>query len=196
MAPVPAEWQATLGCVAVTGGASLPIQTRLSYGFSVLGFNPADINVVPEPVPAFLLQGQPSDHQTWGPYNAQSDMWNGNSYVNNIVLIPKTRTAIYCGAHGTGPFCYGSPGVECTDPEVPAHGYHTYPYRYQNWLIDMGQWAEVRAGSRQPWDIRPYAYYPVTYPTAARGHHVIGSTYDPADCVLYVMQANVCGYGF
>ena len=52
--------------------------------------------------------------------------------------------------------------LKCTTRNA-GDGYHTYPYHYQNWLIDMGQWAEVRAGSRQPWDIRPYAYYPVTY---------------------------------
>ena len=193
MAPIPAEWQAALGGVAITGGASLPIQSRLPYGFSAGVFNPDDIDVV-DPVPVFVVQGQPSDHQTWGPWDGHSEMWNANAWVNNVCLIAGTRTAIWCGAHGIGPFCYGSPGIECTDPEQPHHGYHGYPYRYQHWLIDMYEWAEVKAGHRQPWDVLPYAYYGVTYPFTSRNHYVIGCAYDPTECILYVMQSQVCGY--
>jgi hypothetical protein len=200
MGHVPPEWQAALGGPALAGGGGIPIITRQPYGHSLYSFDPSQVNVV-EPVPTTMILGHDDAHAL-GVWGAQSDVWNGSSIPHGIALINGTKVTLIAGWHGTGPWCYGNggpqnpppPGENCYDPVIPAHGTHAYPYRYQMWAYDTAQLAEVKAGKRATWDVKPYAIWTPTFPTPSCCPNILGMAYDPAKQMLYLMQAKVHGF--
>lgn len=198
MGHVTPEWRQALGGPALAGGGGIPIIDRQPYGFSLYSFDPAQVNVAPEPVPSTMLMGHDDAHKLaeWG---AQSDVWNGSSVYHGIAMIDETRTTLVVGFHGKGPWCYGNggptnpppPGENCYDPVIPAHGTHAYPYVYQLWPFDTRELAEVKAGKREPWNVKPYAIWNPTFPTPSCCPIIMGVAYDRTKKILYLMQAKV-----
>jgi hypothetical protein len=118
------------------------------------------------------------------------------------VIPDGTRSALYFGSNGTGAACYGG-GVsdpalhnvkdasgqnQCYDPVDSNKGTHSYPYRYQVWAYDLNDFAAVKAGKLNPWDVRPYAVWELKLPTPAAHMILGGATWDAATRTLYVSQ--------
>ena len=104
-AEVPASWRAALGGPIVNGQCCLPIVTRTSYGPALFAINPADIGVR-NPAPAIPLVYYPSDHFV-NDWNVKSTFWNGSTEIGGVVIPENTRSALFFGRQGLGPFCYG-----------------------------------------------------------------------------------------
>jgi hypothetical protein len=201
LAAVPEEWQDALGGPAITGQCCIPIVSRTSWGPDAFSWNPADLGSK-KPVPVNALLFYTGDHSTLGPWEGSNPVYGGVTQVGGLALIAGTRTALFFGTNGVGPFCYG-PGTDnqqlagkpvpdttdtfCYDPATFEKGQHAYPYNYQVWAYDLNDWAAVRAGRRQPWDIKPYATWPIDLPTA--GMFAVGGVgYDPQRQLLYISQ--------
>ena len=91
-----------------------------------------------------------------------------------------------------GPGCPGGVDRWCLDPAIGSKGTHAYPYSYYVWAYDANDLASVKAGRKAPWDVRPYAAWPLTLPYSSTGSAVLnGATYDPRSGLIYVSQ----GYG-
>ena len=211
MANVPAEWQAKLGGPAITGQCCIPIAWRTSWGPSAFAWNPGHIGVM-NPVPATPLLYYPQAHYTLGRWDSSNPVYGGTTQVNGVALIAGTRTALYIGRNGTGPFCYGNGtsiqslvgthgvdgGLYCYDPTDAAKGQHAYPYNYQIWAYDLNDLAAVKAGTKQPWDVVPYGVWPFTFPTSEPTVRIGGIGYDPTRQMMYVSQmfADQDGYGY
>ena len=198
MGHVTPEWRVALGGPALAGGGGIPIIDRQPYGFSLYSFDPAQVNVV-EPVPTTMLMGHDDTHKL-GEWGAQSNVWNGSSVYHGIAMINGTRVTLVAGFHGTGPWCYGdggtapSDGQRCYDPTIPAHGTHAYPYVYRLWAFDTREMAEVKAGKREAWNVKPYGNWDITLPTPSCCPILMGLAYDDAKQLLYLMQAKVHGF--
>ncbi len=111
MANIPAAWQADFGGPALTGQAALSIITRTSYGPSVSVFDPDAIGIL-DPVPAKMIVGYPSTHQTLGTYGGTSLNFNMGTAVNGVVFPERSRSVLFFGRHGLGytglgDGCYG-----------------------------------------------------------------------------------------
>jgi hypothetical protein len=65
------------------------------------------------------------------------------------------------------------------------------PYQPEVWAYDAGQLAQVRAGRRRPWQVRPYAVWRLSLPFAPP--QVGGVAYDPAHRLIYLAQQYVDG---
>ena len=211
MANVPAEWQAKLGGPAITGQCCLPIAYRTSWGPSAFAWNPAHVGAV-NPVPASPLLYYPGGHPTLGHWESSNPVFGGTTQINGVAVIAGTRTALYFGRNGTGPFCYGNgtgnqslvgtigPDHEifCFDPSNPAKGQHAYPYHYQIWAYDLNDLAAVKAGTKQPWEVVPYGVWPFTLPTPEATVRIGGIGYDATRQMIYVSQmlADQDGYGY
>ena len=201
MAAVPPEWQSSLGGPAITGQCCIAIITRSSWGPAAFAFDPAEVsagrNANAEP-----LLYYPLDHPTLGPWEGSNPTYGGTMQLGGVALIAGTRTALFIGRNGMGPFCYGNgtgdqalaasrpTGNEryCYDPTNTDKGQHAYPYRYQMWAYDLSELAEVRAGRRDPWSVKPYGVWPFDLPTAEPGVRIGGVAYDPARQRIYVAQ--------
>ncbi len=203
MARVPPEWQSKLGGPAITGQCCVPIVGRTSWGPAAFAWDPTEfaqpkdkeINAVP-------LVYYPAEHPTLGPWSGSNPTYGGTIQMGGVAVIDRTRTAVFVGRNGTGPYCYGI-GVGdksltatkndkgetlCYDPATSDKGQHAYPYRYQMWAYDLNEWAEVAAGKRDPWSVKPYGVWPFDLPFPEANTRINGVTFDPATRRLFVGQ--------
>lgn len=200
MATVPAEWQPLLGGAAATGQCCIPIVSRTSVGPAAFAFDPARVGefaVSASPLLYYTLQ-----HPTLGAWEGSNPTYGAVTGMGGLALIAGTRTALYFGRNGLGTHCYGSGTADrsldntrsadgetlCYDPSSSDKGSHAYPYRYQVWAYDLNDFAAVRAGSKQPWDVQPYGVWPLTFPTPEPGVRMGGVAYDSQRQVVYVAQ--------
>jgi hypothetical protein len=211
MSTVPAEWQAKLGGTAITGQCCLPIAWRTSWGPSAFAFNPTDIATQPK-VNATPLLYYSDSHPSLGSWALSNPTYGGTTQITGVAVIAGSRTVLFFGRTGTGAFCYGNgtkdtalvgkigPDNEvwCFDPTSTAKGQHAYPYNYQIWAYDLNDLAAVKAGTKQPWDVRPYGVWPFTLPFAEPEVRLGGIGYDASRQVIYVSQlyADQDGYGY
>lgn len=210
MAALPGEWQSVLGGAAITGQCCIPIVTRTSWGPSAFSFNPSRIGE--SVVPASPLLYYTKEHPTLGSWDASSPVYGATMSMGGLVVVPGTRTALYFGANGTGENCYGNgtgdPALHktvggdgalyCYDPTDTSKGSHAYPYRYQIWAYDLADFAAVKAGTKQPWDVKPYGVWPFDLPTQSSKVRLGGVGYDQATGKLYLSQlyADQDGYSY
>jgi len=200
MAAVPSEWQAKLGGPAITGQCCIPIVWRTSNGPAALAFNPAQIGQAA--VSATPLLYYTLEHATLGPWEGSSPTYGSTTQINGVAVIAGTRTVLYVGRNGIGEMCYGNGtgnlslvgtfGTDgeryCYDPTNSDKGQHAYPYRYQVWAYDLNDFAAVKAGTKQPWDVVPYGVWPLSFPTPEGTVRVGGVAYDAQRQLLYISQ--------
>lgn len=202
MATVPPEWRAALGGPALTGQCCIPIISRTSYGPGVFAWNPAELGRG-EPLPATPLLYYPQQHATLGPWEGVNDVFGGTTEVAGVAIIGGTTTVLFAGRNGMGPFCYGQGTAEeskakdndpngekyCYDPTSTDKGQHAFPYRLQFWAYDVNDLAAVRAGKKDPWEVRPYGVWPFELPAIGDPHPRIGAlAYDPAHRRVFITQ--------
>jgi len=185
MAPVPAEWQATLGGSALTGNCCLSIISRTSYGPAVSIFDPDDVGMV-DPVPATPLLYYPAAHPL-AEWDATSMYFNGSTNIVGVAFPPGTRSVLFFGRQGIGEFCYGE-GAACEDPIDSSKGTHAYPYVHQVWAYDALDLQAVEEGGIQPWEPRPYAIWQLNQMENSGGATIAGATYDPASGRVYLTE--------
>ena len=201
LAHVPPDWQSRLGGPAITGQCCVPIISRTSWGPSAFTWEPSEVDFKNE-VDAIPLVYYPAEHATLGPWSGSNPTYGATAEVAGVALIAGTRTALFVGRNGMGPYCYGNgtgdrsldqttdkTGTKfCYDPANASKGQHAYPYRYQMWAYDLSEWAEVAAGRRDPWSVKPYAVWPFELPTPEPSVRIIGVAYDAAGRRLFVSQ--------
>lgn len=208
MALVPPEWQAALGGPAITGQFGTPIVWRTSWGPAAFAFNPTLIGN--SLVPAAPLVYYDSEHQTLGPWSSSNPVYGATTDKGGVAIIAGSRTLLFFGRNGTGPYCYGngtsdqllvgkigSDGAHwCYDPTNAAKGPHAYPYRYQIWAYDLNELAKVKRGEKRPWDVKPYGVWPFDLPTPEPSVRIAGLGYDSATQTIYLtqMRAEKDGY--
>lgn len=188
MAAIPAEWRAALGGPAVTGVCCLAIANRTSWGPALSVFDPADIGRVDGPVPATEVLGYPMAHPTLGEWRSGSTRYNGTTEIAGMAFPAGTRSVLFIGKQGTGPFCYGT-GETCSDPVAFDQGVHGYPYVHQVWAYDVNDLVKVKAGELEPWQVEPYATWRLTEMNDAGNASIRGAVYDAATRRLYVTTA-------
>jgi hypothetical protein len=203
MASVPQEWQAALGGAAVTGQCCIPIAGRTSWGPSLFSWNPSQLGRGAATGATPLLYYN-SEHPTLGPWEGSNPTYGGTTEMAGVAVIDGTRTALFVGRNGTGPFCYGDGVADqstargrghegqryCYDPVNADKGPHAYPYRLQFWAYDLGDLAAVRAGSKDPWEVVPYAVWPFDLPIHEPRRRVGSVAYDAATRRLFISQLN------
>ena len=210
MALVPVEWRALLGGPALTGQCCIPIASRTSWGPAAFSFNPIEVGQAA--VAANPLLYYSGEHPTLGHWDGSNPTYGATIQIGGMAVITGTRTAIYVGRNGTGPNCYGNGtsnqnlhgtlgadgALWCYDPTTSDKGSHAYPYRYQVWAYDLNDFAAVKAGSKQPWEVVPYEVWPFDLPTPEPSVKLGGVGYDPARQILYISQlgADKDGYSY
>ncbi len=210
MSVVPPEWRNLLGGPAATGQCCIPIVWRTSWGPSAFAFDPTQIGQ--QAVAASPLLYYPGEHPTLGLWDSSNPTYGATIQMGGMAIIAGTRTVLYFGRNGTGPNCYGNGtndrsldglvGADgahwCYDPTSTDKSQHAYPYRYQIWAYDLNDFAAVKAGTKQPWEIVPYGVWPFDFPTAEASVRIGGVGYDAANQLLYVSQilADKDGYSY
>jgi hypothetical protein len=211
LATVPPEWQTKLGGPAITGQCCVPIVSRTSWGPAAFAWDPAELDAKGRASVTPLVYYD-NEHQTLGPWSGSNPVYGATVEMGGLALIAGTRTALFIGRNGIGEFCYGNgtgdkslagtlgPDNEklCYDPVSSSKGQHAYPYRYQIWAYDLDDWAAVKAGKKDPWEVKPYAVWPFELPTPEPRMRIAGIAYDASRQRLYISQyeADRDGYDY
>jgi hypothetical protein len=214
------------GKVLSLGSGGLSIIGSTSAGPSAASFDPDDfagkshMDVVPANPLLYYTVANPfednlhQDCQLAGPHancpDDPSDYWNQATQLGGAFIPEGYRSLIYFGLHGTGDYCYGTgtsnPALHgsqvgdgshyCYDPISTAKGGHASGWRFQAYAYDLLDLAAVKAGTAQPWSLRPYATWeldiPNTYQTTITGNNWnagSGVAYDPATRRIFFSQA-------
>lgn len=210
MSLVPAEWQSRLGGPAITGQCCLSNIWRTSYGPSSFAFDPAEVGQATVDATAHVYYD--NDHKTLGSWEETGDAFGTTTQISGVAIIAGTRTALFFGRNGLGQPCYGNGtsnqslhgtygsdgAMWCYDPSSSDKGQHAFPYRYQIWAYDLNDFAAVRNGTKQPWEVVPYGVWPFELPTAQPEFRLGGVGYDSERQLLYISQvkADQDGYGY
>lgn len=199
MMDVPPEWRARLGGSALTGLCCVNIISRTSLGPAATAFAPEDVGRR-SPVPVTHLLGYPSAHPTLGEWSSESPLFNGNTQVGGGAFPAGSNRVLFFGRVGLGEFCYGTgtsssnlhgrPSADgttyCYDPVVSAQGTHGYPYALHVWIYDAHDLAEVAAGRKARWDVRPHDAGVLSVPFE-RGQKLVGGVaHDPETRRIFV----------
>ncbi|HUG85218.1 MAG TPA: hypothetical protein VMM13_11675 [Euzebya sp.] len=182
MTVVPEAWRTALGGPALTGNCCIPIVSRTSFGPALFGFDPDDIGSSAD-VAAQPLVYYPQQNPL-GPWEGTSLLYNGTTKIGGVAFPEGASSVLFFGKHGIGTFCYG---VGC----FPGAGQapHAAPYVSQVWAYDANSLAAVKAGTKQPWDVKPYATWEFQFPN--NGSKLVnGVAYDPATQRIFVSQEN------
>jgi hypothetical protein len=184
-APIPAEWQERFRGTVLNGQCCLSIISRTSFGPSVSVVSPEDLLAARDRTPATMLVGYPEGHLELGDGTATGPLFNLTSQVRGVVLPKGTSSVLFFGHHGLGRYCYGE-AAECGDPINLNKGGHAYPYQPQVWAYRASELADVRAGRKQPWDVRPYATWRVP---VLRDHRIGGVAVDEDSGRIFVLES-------
>jgi len=203
MTPVPSDWQGPLGGPALTGNCCLNIISTQSNGPAVAVFNPAQLGAG-APAPAKLLIAYPVSNPLGTGWGTQSKLFNGTTRITGVVFPPGTRSVLFFGRQGIGPFCYGEGtansaltgrgtgdgGTWCYDPADSNKGTHAYPYVYQIWAYDANDLLAVKKRSKAPYRVRPYGVWTLDLPFShpSDTHFIGGAAFDPEHNLIYVSQ--------
>jgi hypothetical protein len=194
MAPIPSVWQTALKGTVASGNCCLSIISRTSWGPAAFAWNPAQLTNVNTTVAATALLYYTQQNPTLGQWNDSTPVNNttvwwensGTGYRSGGVIPVGTRSILFFGSQGTGPFCYGSggtSGADCYDPVDSNKGLHGYPYQFQIMAFDLNDLAAVAAGTKQPYSVLPYAVWPLTTGIIGVGggddEYAGGAVYDP-----------------
>jgi hypothetical protein len=207
MAPIPPEHQAALGGDLFTGQCCIPIISRTSYGPSLTVTTAALIG--DKPAPAVRVLGYPQKHATLGGWDSSGKLFSGATQIGGVVAIPGTDSVLFFGRRGLGKFCYGpavtDPALHgfavtkefaklhtepdgkpkygvgetlCYDLGIGSKGNHAYPYESLVWAYDVKDLIKAKKG-KSPWDIVPYATWPIELPRAVNARQIAGVAFDP-----------------
>jgi hypothetical protein len=181
MTAVPSAWRSALGGPALTGNCCLSIISRTSYGPAAFAFDPAAVGSSSNITSPLVYYD--SSHQTLGTYGASGSNpeFNGTTRIRGVVFPEGTSTVLFIGNTGLGNYCYGE-GSACGDPADTSKGEHAYPYAPYVWAYDANDLAAVKAGSKQAWQVVPYATWQLDFSAKDVG----GAAYDPATNRIYV----------
>lgn len=217
MCPIPAAYQALLGGTHLAGqGGYVSVISRTSSGPSANAFNVADLGRL-APAPANKLMGYPIDHPTLGQYGVGGGLglFNGTQGFRGMVWPEGTRSILFVGWGGSR-FCYGAATADqsldyqplpppyedvhyCYDPAgLGGKGTTGYPYQSLVFAYDVNDFIAVQSGLKLPWEIAPYATWPLTVPYSnvmvdqgfgmvdTSSHWLSGAAYDPIGRRLFV----------
>ena len=204
MALVPTPWQRLLGGPALTGNCCIPIISRTSFGPAAFTFDPGQLGTGGMTGDHALVY-YPQHHPTLGAWDASWDprrgkLFGGGTSIRGLVFPNGSRSVLFFGTQGVGRFCYGEGTTNkslaftptpdgttwCYDPDDPSKGTHAYPYVAEVWAYDAALLAQVRAGRRRPWQVRPYATWRLKLPFGSP--RIGGAAYDPGRGLVYISQ--------
>jgi len=200
MTNIPTEWQSVFGGPALTGNCCLSIISNSSAGPAASVFNPDDVGVT-NPIQGKTVLFYPLSNPL-ASVSTQNNLFNLATKMGGIAFPPGSRSILFFGMQGTGPYCYGcgigqgascpSSGCGlgcCIDPVSGYEGTHAYPYRHQVWAYDANDLLAVKNGAKQPWDPRPYAIWTLSEMNSSGSATISGAVYDSTTGKLYITQA-------
>lgn len=152
MTHIPSAYQEALGGDILTGNNGMSIVTTTSFGPSVWSFYGSDLGKQ-NPIPNNYLLGYPPGGGRWtlGAYADQGDLppnpyWSPASNTRGVVFPENSKTILFFGRHGNGPWCYKTSCTGELYPETSIPGNDARPYTYRVWAYNVDDLIAVKNG--------------------------------------------------
>lgn len=199
MTPIPADWQSAFGGPALTGNCCQHILSATSLGPSATVFDPDSVGVV-DPIVGSTVLFYPLDNPTTGNGTLENGIFKRSDQVVGIAFPVGSSSVLFIGSHGKGDFCYG-PGTDdpnqttgdgyvyCYDPVNGGMGAHAYPYVNQIWAYSAADLVAVKDGTKETWDVKPYAIFELTDIDDTGHATAAGATFDPATGRMFFTES-------
>ncbi len=195
MAWIPSEWQSLVGGDALTGQGAIAVTGTTSSGASANVITSSNVGAV-KPVPGITMVYYDVNVAAMcgskGCEATQNSEFNLTGDIGGMLWVPGTRSILYVGGIGTGPYCYGTV-ADCGNTDTwrtEVKGPHAPPYRNQVWAFDANDFVKVKNGTLSPQAIQPYSYWALSgmaaSPVGNTDGYVIGATIDPNTLRLYM----------
>jgi len=110
--------------------------------------------------------------------------------IHGVLFPDGTRSVLFVGRKGLGPYCYGTGGAgggECYDPDWSGTGDHAYPYTEFVWAYDVQDLLAVKNGHQHPWEVVPYTGWALKVYGDGDGGAAVGIAWDPATRLAYMV---------
>ena len=192
LANTPDAWRSALGSSALTGGSSVSVISTASFGPALTGFEPNSVGNGSS-FSANTLLFYPDSNPVCGTIgcdNTDNPIFNWGSTIRGFAPIPKTNSILFVGTHPIGGYWYGGmtgPNGMQELPENQWQGPHSTAYEYRVWAYRASDLESVKAGKLKPWDVKPYAIFPLNELTLAdRSGRISGSAFDQESNLLFV----------
>ncbi|MCK7477411.1 MAG: hypothetical protein M0C28_07930 [Candidatus Moduliflexus flocculans] len=199
MASIPRRGRAARG-PALTGNCCISIISRTSCGPAAAVFDPTTLGSA-SPAPATLVVGYPLAHPTLGTWEGTgvaNPVYNMGTTVRGLVFPEGTQSVLFFGRTGLGVPCYGTGGASggtSYDPVDSSKGTHAYPYALYVWAYDAADLTLAKNGTKQPWEVVPYAHWALDLPLGDDSGSLGGAAYDPASQRIFLAQSGGDAYG-
>jgi hypothetical protein len=189
MTPIPLAWQPLFGGPALTGNCCMSIIGATSAGPSATVFDPSTVGTA-DRIPGKTVLYYPIDAALCGAEGCEAtrnDVFNLTSRVRGMAFVRDTRSILFFGSHGTGPYCYGTVASCRTPGESDYSGPRAAPYEHRIWAFDAADLVAVKDGRRRSHSPRPYAIWSLP-DLKLPAKDVLGAGFDPETGRLYIAQ--------
>jgi hypothetical protein len=202
MTPIPSGWQSAFAGPALTGNCCQSIISASSAGPAATVFDPATVGSA-DPIAGTTVLFYELDNPTTGAGTDENGIYKQSDTIVGIAFPEGSSSVLFIGRHGKGEYCYG-PGTDdqslhgtpdgegnvwCYDPAGSSKGTHAYPYVHQIWAYEAADLVEVKEGTREPWDVTPYAIFELTDMDSGGGASAVGAAFDPASGRWFFTEA-------
>lgn len=174
-----------------TGLGVVSIISRTSSGPAAFAFDPKTLGS--SPAPTLAMVGYSLQHPLADP-DVANELYTRADQVRGAVMLDDELVCF--GIHGFGKPWYGENGDGSgnNDPSDSGKGEHAYPYRGQAWIYKVTDLAEVSAGRKQMWEIKPTIR--VMSEFVGSNRYGGGAAFDPATGRLYVANLHAEQFGY
>lgn len=201
MTTIPSDWQSAFGGPALTGNCCQSIISASSAGPAATVFDPDTVGTA-DPVAGTTVLFYPLDNAVTGSGTEQNGIFIQSDAVVGIAFPPGSSSVLFVGVHGKGEYCYG-PGTDdqslhgtpdgegnvwCYDPVSSSKGTHAYPYAHQIWAYEAADLLAVKDGTKETWNVTPYATWELTDIDSTGSATAAGAAYDPASGRLFLTE--------
>jgi hypothetical protein len=114
-------------------------------------------------------------------------IWTDATFLAGMCIPHGTRTLLHLTVCGNGFLRYNNDHAQY-DPQRPITGPRAYPYLFRFYAYDLDDLAEVKAGTRTPHSVRPYASWNFDLKIGAAGTDLGGMCYDPVNRRIFISQ--------
>jgi hypothetical protein len=167
---VPTAWQTALGGPMLQGSWQISNPEPQGNGPLVASFDPDTLGSTPATINLLASYSDTNPVSSTTP-NYYTNWARSVDFISGMAFPTGSKSVLAIGRHGIGRRSYGTPqqfagdpGFVLYDPIGADKGWHSYPYTYAVYAYNADDLAAVKAGSKLPYQVKPYAVWSIEFP--------------------------------
>lgn len=165
---IPSAYQASLGGPMLQGNWQMSNPEPEGYGPFLSVFDPDSLNSTNSPNQVVLGYSTAHPMTTTATF-AYSDWQRSISYISGMAFPSGSKSVLMAGVYGAGRRQYGNPFFidESNNGLIypgANKGWHSYPRYYAVYAFNADDLVAVKAGTKNPYDVTPYALWSIEFP--------------------------------